>query len=167
MTDAETDLSHWIDVLPHKASMSLLSGVRELNAHSAVTEVAIDAMSTFHVHGHGVPAWVALEYIGQTAALIGVYAASELRGSASDASSSEGFLLASRNMDITCPWFIDGDRLIVSASQAGTAGASLATFNGTVSNALGDTLVVASLSVWRGDPDQGSTATSTARPAVS
>lgn len=144
--------------------MRLVSEVRELSTSGALTTVQISTSSAFHVAGKGVPAWVALEYIGQTAALIGLYAMSDgdaARVGVLQDQDSEGFLLASRSMTLEQSWFSVGETLLVSAQQTGDAGASLATFDGSVAASDGRTLVSASLSVWRGNPEAGASGTTT------
>ncbi len=158
MTDDTASLSIWLERLPQHPPMRLLTGIQALSVSEARTRVSITEASVFHVRGCGVPASTSLEYMGQTAALIGVYAAhqqaeSEL-GAEKEVSQDEGFLLASRSMSFTRPWFDVGDELLVYARQTGDVGAGLATFEGRVTTLDGEPLVTGSLSVWRGIPGQ-------------
>jgi predicted hotdog family 3-hydroxylacyl-ACP dehydratase len=142
-----------------------------LSNTAASTHVSITAASLFYVPGRGVPASTSLEYIGQTAALIGLYATEQRtreQRAAAEASATgedggqedgndngeEGFLLASRSMNFVKAWFTVGEELVVSARQTGDVGAGLATFEGTVESLEGEPWVTGSLSVWRGKPGQ-------------
>jgi len=171
LTDETASLSLWLERLPQHPPMRLLSGVQMLSNTAASTHVSITAASLFYVPGRGVPASTSLEYIGQTAALIGLYATEqrtrEQRAAVKTSVASddggeedgedngeEGFLLASRSMNFVKAWFTVGEELVVSARQTGDVGAGLATFEGTVESLEGEPWVTGSLSVWRGKPGQ-------------
>lgn len=154
---SEKSLAMWLELLPQCPPMRLLTGVNALSVTEAQTIVGLSSASLFYIPNLGVPASTSLEYIGQTAALIGLYArslADAEQRSEPNALTEEGFLLASRSMRFTRAWFQPGEQLVVSARQIGDVGATLATFEGTVDSADGERLASGKLSVWRGDPEQ-------------
>jgi len=57
-------------LIPHRPPMLLINQLLDLNASSAQARVLIDSDAPFFVDGLGVPAWIGLEYMGQTSALI-------------------------------------------------------------------------------------------------
>ena len=69
MTEPRFD-SRLFDLIPHRPPMLLLNNVVSVNATSATSLVKVDETVSFYEPGKGVPAWIGLEYMGQTAALI-------------------------------------------------------------------------------------------------
>jgi len=133
-----------IAALPQHPPMRLLDRALRIDAHRAVAEVDIRADSPFLVdvgtisgeadadEALGVPCWVALEYLGQTAALIGMAS-----GGGDEAAQMDGFLLGSRRLELCAEPFRIGETLTVTCTACGEVGASLATFEGQVHDAQG------------------------------
>ena len=137
-----------LDALPHTGAMRLLSRVVELGSAEATTQVDVTAASLFLLPGRGVAAWAALEYLGQTAALIGLQQPS-VDIAASEALPDDGFLLGSRQLDLHVDAYPIGSTLTVRCQAAGDVGGSLASFEGTVHDESGRLLASGSLSVVR------------------
>lgn len=138
-----------LDALPHVGAMRLLSRVIGLGPDSATAEVDITPDSLFLLPERGVAAWAALEYLGQTAALIGLHRQGERADGSSSVASDDGFLLGSRQLDLHVDAYPLGTTLTVHCSAVGDVGDSLASFDGTVHDAAGRLLASGSLSVVR------------------
>ena len=144
-----------IEALPQHPPMRLLDRAVRIDACSAIAEIDVRADSPFLLDaidgGGGIPAWVALEYLGQTAALIGMArdGAHVPGGTPADASALDGFLLGSRRMDLDPEPFRIGETLTVSCTARGEVGTTLATFDGEVRDASGRVRVSGTLSVVR------------------
>ena len=139
------------DLIPHREPMLLIDRVVHVAAESAVAEVEIHSQASFFESGKGVPAWIGLEYMGQTAALI---AGHQLRKGLTQP--HLGFLLGTRQYVMNTSWFCDGDTLRVECVQVAVTGQHLAQFQCTVSRA-GEALATAKLSVYRKPLQQGAT----------
>ncbi len=140
------------DLIPHREPMLLIDRVVQVAADAATAEVLIHPQASFFQPGLGVPAWIGLEYMGQTAALIAGY---QLQQGLTRP--HLGFLLGTRQYAMHTTWFRDGDRLLVECQQAVVTGEHLAQFQCTISRA-GDTLASAKLSVYRKPLEQETTA---------
>lgn len=103
--------------------MLLLDKAIHVDAASGSALVAITEKSTFCVPGKGVPSWVGLEYMGQTAALIGGF-----QQQSGDLGDYTGFLLGSRQFNTTLPWFNLGTTLHIHCEQGALVGNTLANF---------------------------------------
>ena len=140
--------SRLYDLIPHRPPMLLINQVLEVDAASSSALVKIDSDAPFYEPGYGVPAWIGLEYMGQTAALI---AGHQLQQGL--VSPHLGFLLGTRAFKTDCDVFRDGV-LKVSCREKALVGDDLATFdcmietypNGAQS---AQCLATASLSVFR------------------
>lgn len=98
------------ELLPHAGRMVLLKEVREHGEDRAVCIVQIERDDPFLEANGLVPAWVALEYMGQCiAALAGLLAR------ATGLPVKIGFLVGSRRVDFSTAGFRAGQRLEVSA----------------------------------------------------
>ena len=113
-----------LSLLPHRSPMLLLDEPVHVNATSGVALVCITEQSTFYIPGVGVPAWVGLEYMGQTAALIGGF-----QQQAGDLDDHTGFLLGSRQFSSTLPMFSVGTTLRIQCEQSALVGDTLANFD--------------------------------------
>lgn len=98
-------------LLAHRGPMLLLTRVIEVADTHAVGEIAIDQGSSFLIPGHGVPGWVALEYMAQTVGLMAGYHA--IKGGSG---APQGYLLGTRRLVCDVSWFREGD-LIVSRAE--------------------------------------------------
>lgn len=130
----------------HRGTMLLLDRLLEANEDFAVAEVVISSASPFWRAGHGVPAYVGLEYMAQTiAAFDGVQRLE------TGADPSIGFLLGTRRYKSKVGYFAEGQRLKVRAKVA-FSDAGMASFECIICSGE-DELVSASLNVYR--PENG------------
>lgn len=130
----------------HRGTMLLLDRLLEANENSAVAEVVISSASPFWRAGHGVPAYVGLEYMAQTIAAFDGALRLE-----TGAEPSIGFLLGSRRYSSKERYFTDGMRLKVHAKMAFSDG-GMASFDCVIRSDEAE-LVSASLNVYR--PENG------------
>jgi len=132
-------------MIPHREPMLLINQLVEVDQKHSKASVIIDQETPFFESGKGVPAWIGLEYMGQTAALIAGHQVQE--------GLSEphlGFLMGSRKFETEVEYFEPNTNLLVSCEEAALVGESLATFNCTISNfQTGAILATALLSVFR------------------
>lgn len=132
------------DLLPHRPPMLLVNKVVELSATQSAAEVIIDADAPFY-HESGIPSWVGIEYMGQTAALIAGY---QLQQGLSEP--HLGFLLGTRRFQAEVSRFAAGSVLLVSCVEKAIVGDSLATFDCEIRDQSSDlVLATANLSVFR------------------
>lgn len=115
------------DLIPHRGAMALLDQLIEVSAHHAKASVKIEPYSSFFVAERGVPAWIGLEYLGQTAALI---AGQQLKQGLVEP--HLGLLVGSRQYRCEHPWFTSGTQLLIHCWEHATVGNELATFNGEI-----------------------------------
>lgn len=123
--------------------MLLIDRVLHVAVDSASAEVRINRDSSFFLAPLGVPAWIGVEYMGQTAALIAGY---QLQQGLTPP--HLGFLLGTRQYTIHIPWFGDGDLLHVACKQAVVSGDQLAQFDCEISR-NGELCATAKLTVFR------------------
>lgn len=131
------------DLIPHRGSMLLIERILELQATRSSAEVCIGQDSTFFEIDKGVPAWIGLEYMGQTAALMAGY-----QVSTGNMQASLGFLLGTRRYKAYVEYFKAGTILQIECEQAAIVGESLATFDCRINN-NNQVLAEARLSVLR------------------
>ncbi len=132
------------DLIPHREPMLLINHIVNLNAQRSETLVLIDEQTPF-IAAHGVPAWIGLEYMGQTAALIAGY--QEQQGLCEP---HLGFLMGSRKYASNVDYFALHKTVRVVCEEGALVGNSLANFNCTISDAKSaNVLATASLSVFR------------------
>ena len=125
--------------------MLLINEVVEVNDSSSEALVLIDQETPFFEQEQGVPAWIGLEYMGQTSALIAGYQLKQ-----GNIEPHLGFLMGSRKYQTQVAYFEPEQTLIVRCDQAALVGDSLATFNCSISDrATGHELATAILSVFR------------------
>jgi len=126
--------------------MLLINDIVFLSESKSKASVLIDQETPFVQNGKGVPAWIGLEYMGQTAALIAGF--QQRKGKTTP---HLGFLLGSRKYHSNVAYFGFGTRLLVSCEEAALVGESLATFNCTIAGVDDQTklLATAMLSVFR------------------
>ena len=132
-------------LIPHREPMLLISKVLELGGNFSAAEVIVSSSSSFFQLGKGVPNWVGVEYMGQTAALIAGY---QLQSGT--VAPHVGLLLGTRKYEAFVPWFTEGVRLRVSCNEVAVVGQELATFMCEIHNQeTGDCYARAKLSVFR------------------
>ena len=137
------------ELIPHRPPMLLINQVLAVDEKSSSALVIVDSDSSFFETSKGVPAWVGLEYMGQTAALI---AGHQLQQGL--IAPHLGFLLGTRAFKSECDYFGTGSTLKVSCSEKVLVGDDLATFDcliEKINETTQDTtlLATASLSVFR------------------
>ena len=131
-------------LIPHREPMLLINALLDVTQQSSESRVVIDAETPFATK-QGVPAWIGLEYMGQTAALI---AGQQQREGLCQP--HLGFLMGSRRYQTNVDFFHLGRTLCVRCEQAALVGESLATFSCTISDeTTGEQLATALLSVYR------------------
>ncbi|RBP53721.1 3-hydroxylacyl-ACP dehydratase [Arenicella xantha] len=138
-----------LQLIPHREPMLLINRLVDVSATRSEALVLIDRDTPFWLEERGVPAWIGLEYMGQTAALIAGY--QQRQGLTAP---HLGFLMGSRKYQTSAAFFATGQNLRVVCEQAALVGESLATFNCTISTqesnrTLGQTVATAMLSVYR------------------
>ncbi len=136
------------ELIPHRPPMLLINNVLTVDETSSSALVKVDSDASFFESNKGVPSWVGLEYMGQTAALI---AGHQLQQGL--VSPHLGFLLGTRAYSATCDYF-DAGVLKVSCKEKAVVGDGLATFECMIENYNDDaqqttTLATAILSVFR------------------
>ena len=144
--------------------MLLLDEAVNVDLEAGTALVQITCESTFCIPDKGVPAWVGLEYMGQTAALIGGF-----QQKSGDLEDHTGFLLGSRQFKTTIAWYNIGTVLRIQCEQSALVGQTLANFTAQifVHNSNDQTPVsTAMLSVFRqpADNNLANGSTSGSRP---
>ena len=135
-------------LIPHRPPMLLINKVLDVDARSSSSLVLIDEHASFFESDKGVPAWIGLEYMGQTAALIAGHQLQQgLVGP------HLGFLLGTRAFKSECDYFSPGTYK-VRCEETALVGDGLATFSCFIENYAQDAqetncLATASLSVFR------------------
>lgn len=95
------------DYVPHRPPMRLVERILEVGPERAVTEARIEATNPFYRPGQaGVPGWVGLEYLAQTAA-VWLGAECERAGRPIE----PAFLLSSREFTAHRSLFAEGETL--------------------------------------------------------
>ena len=112
------------DLIPHRPPMLLINKVLELSDKSSAALVTIDKQASFYEPNKGVPTWIGLEYMGQTAALIAGY--QRQKGMIGP---HMGFLLGTRAYKAQSDYFDDGITLRVSCAEKILVGDDLVTFD--------------------------------------
>jgi predicted hotdog family 3-hydroxylacyl-ACP dehydratase len=133
------------ELIPHREPMLLLSSVCELGDNFSTAEIIISESSSFFAPGKGVPSWIGIEYMGQTAALIAGYQLQQ-----GTVTPHLGLLLGTRKYEAFAAWFKEGDVLLVSCKEIAVVGQELATFQCDIRNKNNGVLyATAKLSVFR------------------
>lgn len=133
------------ELIPHREPMLLINKVVEVSDCCSESIVLIDDKTPFFESGAGVPAWIGLEYMGQTSALI---AGHQIKQGTIEP--HLGFLMGSRKYQSDVSYFKPQTTLVIRCDQAALVGDSLATFNCTISDqASKRQLASAMLSVFR------------------
>lgn len=109
-------------LLPHREPMLLLHRAVHVGERAAQAEVLITPQSPFFTSDRGVPSWIGVEYMGQTAALIAGWQL--LHGHTRP---HVGLLLGTRKYEAETGWFTPG-RLLVRCTEEAVVGDGLATF---------------------------------------
>ena len=138
--------SEILDLIPHREPMLLINHLLNVSANASEALVVVDQKTPFYqTENSGVPAWIGLEYMGQTSALI---AGHQRREGLIEA--HLGFLMGVRKYQTNVPYFNQGENLVVLCEEAALVGDSLATFNCTIrTQKNSQELATAMLSVFR------------------
>ena len=132
-----------LDVVPHQSPMSLLDTLESYSDNTLVSSLTIKEDSLFYEE-LGVPAWVGLEYMGQTiAAYGGVKARNEGRPV------KIGFLVSSRRYESPQSHFKLGSKLIVFVEKVINNPYGLSVFNCSIT--WSDFIIQANLNVFLPD----------------
>ena len=134
------------DLLPHRPPMVLLDGVESFDAAAMrlVARVTIREGQLFYAEG-GVPNWVAIEYMAQTAAaLVGYYD----RHVAPGQPVRPGLLLGTRKLDLKLEQFEAGKTYHVVAENA-FSDSDAASFVCRIEDDTGETVATANLNAYR------------------
>jgi predicted hotdog family 3-hydroxylacyl-ACP dehydratase len=111
------------ELIPHREPMLLLNRVIELRDNFSCAQVMVEETSPFFVKGKGVPSWIGIEYMGQTAALIAGFQLKQGK-----VGPHIGLLLGSRKYQAFTPWFRRGSILHIHCNEIAVVGQELATF---------------------------------------
>lgn len=131
-------------LLPHRAPMILIDEVESFDAAEKrlVARVTITPNQLFF-DGEGVPSWVAIEYMAQTAAaLVGM--SDRMQGR----KARVGFLLGTRRLDLAIDRFAAGETYRIAAKCA-FEDDSAAAFECVISDSRGSEVATASLNAYR------------------
>src|SRR5690606_18531643 len=144
MTNLQTD-PQIEQLIPHRPPMLLLNRVVSLSDNSASAEIDIVPEASFFKPRRGVPAWIGVEYMGQTAALIAGFQLEQ-----GLVEPHLGLLLGTRKYSAHTPWFAPGAQLRVICQELAVVGQSLANFTCEIQDLHSDALLAsARLTVYR------------------
>ncbi|WP_100656145.1 hypothetical protein [Alteromonas flava] len=138
-----------LTLIPHRQPMLLINHMTHLDKSHSEALVVIDEETPFFEPGKGVPTWIGIEYMGQTAALIAGY-----RLKHGLLPPHLGFLLGTRSFSATCEYFAPGTVLKVIAKENAVVADGFAKFDCVIENnaaqqEAAEPLAKASLSVFR------------------
>ena len=128
-----------IEIIPHRPPMVLLDAIAEVGVDFMSTTVRIHENSLFYETDRGVPVWVGLEYMAQTAAaLIGD------EGRRNKADIKLGFLLGSRRFETSISYFTLGTKVHIKVTRLFQEG-EVGQFQGLITNQHGQKLAWANV----------------------
>lgn len=135
-----------LELIPHRPPMLLISKLINVSANAACASVTITTHSPFYCQGLGVPSWIGLEYMGQTAALIGGH-----QQKLEAAKPQIGFLLGTRAYHTEHEYFSENCVLMIECQEKAAVGEGLAQFECRIFDASNThaSLATAKLSVFR------------------
>jgi len=110
-------------LIPHREPMLLIDRILDLDDQFSKAEISISKESSFFEKNKGVPSWIGVEYMGQTAALIAGYQLQQGK-----VTPHLGLLLGTRKYEAKVAWFREGDILEVHCSEIAVVGNQLANF---------------------------------------
>ncbi len=132
-------------LIPHRPPMLLINRIVNVSEKQSSAIVLIDEQSPFFDSKHGVPAWIGIEYMGQTAALI---AGCQLEKGLVEP--HLGFLIGARSYHVKQDYFSPGKPVQVCCQEEAVVGNGLASFDCKIYyDDVNDWLAQASLSVLR------------------
>ena len=134
-----------IEIIPHRPPMVLLDAITEVGVDFISTSVRIHENSLFYERGSGVPIWVGLEYMAQTAAaLIGD------EGKRNGGDIKLGFLLGSRRYETSTSYFTLGTKIYIKVTRLFQEG-ELGQFQCSITDQHGQELAWANISAFMPD----------------
>lgn len=134
-----------LSLIPHRPPMLLLTRAVVVSNNASVAEIDISTESSFFVAGKGVPAWIGVEYMGQTAAMIAGFQLQQ-----GEVEPHVGLLLGTRKYQTKVAWFCESETLQVTCKELAVVGQNLATFLCEInSKQTGELYASAKLSVFR------------------
>lgn len=133
------------ELIPHRPPMLLINKIENISQNAASAYAYIDQQAPFFEQRKGIPAYIGLEYMGQTAALIAGY---QLKHNLVEP--HLGFLLGTRAYNSDVDYFLEGRVLFIECKEKAVVGDSLATFDCAIRyHGEEKILATASLSVFR------------------
>jgi predicted hotdog family 3-hydroxylacyl-ACP dehydratase len=136
----------WVleELLPHEHPMILIDAISEPEPGGLSATVRISEDCPFFEAPRGVPSYVGIEYIAQTvAALAG------LKAKWAGRDVEIGFLLGTRRLQATSPYFPLGSKLSIRVDSEFES-SDLAKYRGTVCDESGQTIVGTAVNVYLG-----------------
>ena len=124
--------------------MLLIDQVVTVKNDRAEAMVEITSSSSFYVEDFGVPAWIGIEYMGQTCATI---AGVQLQQGALEP--HVGMLLGTRCYQTNQQWFAPGAKLTIRCQQSAAMQGTLASFQCEIFSATEQAIASATLNVYR------------------
>lgn len=136
--------------------MLLLDKLLDVQSSCSEAAIQITTDSSFYEPGKGVPAWIGIEYMGQTAAMIAGF-----QLEAGTLEPHTGLLLGTRKYRSTMEWFPSGANLRVRCNELGMMPAGIATFQCEIAlidetRQSENTVATANLTVYRTTEDHPS-----------
>ena len=138
-----TALPNVEEVIPHRGTMRLIDELTAEGADSLSAAVTIAADHPFHVKGHGVPTYVALEMMAQT-----ICAKDGLDQLRAGKPPSIGFLLGCQRFHTYREWLATGERVTAHVTCKLDAG-EMGSFDCTLHDSADTLLARGSISVFR------------------
>ena len=138
-----------LELIPHRPPMLLINQINHVDVSDSSSMVFIDEQAPFFEQNRGVPSWVGIEYMGQTAALIAGY-----RLEKGLLEPNLGFLIGTRSFVSESEYFEPGTTLRVNCKEHAQVADGFAKFDCEIEKydtVTGSTelLAKASLSVFR------------------
>lgn len=130
------------DLMAHQPPMRLLDRVVSVNENEAVAEMTVRRDNPLFVPGLGLPAYVGLELMAQTIALI-----DGVRCKRDNVPAKIGFLLGCRRYATDCVEFDLRTRLLISVQMV-LSGGDMYSFDARICDAEGQVLATANLNVY-------------------
>ncbi len=137
---------NWVleELVPHAHPMILIDSISEPEPGGLSSLVRISEDCPFYEASQGVPSYVGIEYVAQTvAALAG------LKAKRAGEDVKIGFLLGTRRLQATQPYFTLGSELTISVSPEFES-TELAKFWGEVRDSSGNVIVSTAVTVYSG-----------------
>lgn len=115
------------ELLPHQPPAVLVDAILADDVDGIEALARIGAAHPYFEPGHGVPSWVAIEMLAQTAGLLAGLAARR-----SGEPPRRGMLLGSRHLHAEVPWFAEGSALHLLVRRGMDSDSGISTCEGRV-----------------------------------